>query len=204
MNKLSVNLPCNFRNRRPNESSQRVLTIQLWGGKISCMISRKFSKKEILLLSSIKIQELFWSLVKKGECWEWAGRKTPNGYGCFTLNGHSRVAHRLAFYWMHGKIDHRLTIDHLCRNRLCVNPAHLEQVSQRENVMRGRSVTSINAKKTHCKRGHPFDVLENLKHDPFGFRVCRICRNLLDRRRYWQRKGTNQDGQARSHPNKPR
>lgn len=119
------------------------------------------------------IEERFWAKVQPtGFCWEWTASKA-HGYGYF--NG-SR-AHRFAYELLVGPIPDGLVIDHLCRNRGCVNPDHLEPVTQRENTMRGYSFSRLHARKTHCIRGHEFTP-ENTKTRSNGARICRECMRL--------------------------
>lgn len=80
----------------------------------------------------------FWRKVNKtSACWEWTGSLFPNGYGCFRLNGQSVLAHRVSYEFAHEAIPIGLVIDHKCRNKKCVNPDHLEAVTNGENVRRG-------------------------------------------------------------------
>lgn len=113
------------------------------------------------------------------ECWLWAGTINNTGYGVLKRGGTDHVvvlAHRLAVQLDGREIPEGLVIDHLCRVRHCVNPAHLEIVTNRENVLRGVSPPSQEARKTHCKYGHPLSG-ENLAHASNGRgRICRACR----------------------------
>ena len=94
----------------------------------------------------------FWAKVRIVEsgCWEWAASKNADGYGNFQFAG-ARSSHRAAYITMVGPVARGMQLDHLCRNRACCNPTHLEPVSLQENLRRG-----INGNKTHCWRGHPF------------------------------------------------
>lgn len=122
-------------------------------------------------------EERFWSKVNKTEeCWLWTAAVDKAGYGRFG----DRYAHRYVYELKVGPVPQGLQIDHLCRVRHCVNPDHLEPVTQRENILRSPiSVAAVNARKTHCPRGHRYSILDNR-----GWRECRPCRNLQYRRRY--------------------
>lgn len=121
----------------------------------------------------------FWEKVDKtDDCWLWTGH-TRGGYGRLKIGSKHRQAHRLAYEWLVGPIpEGKAHLDHLCRVRHCVNPAHLEPVTHRENVLRGESVVAKQARQTHCKRGHEFTE-ENINQARFrrtGHRLCEPCR----------------------------
>ena len=128
------------------------------------------------LLADPTIAARFWVKVgKTATCWLWLA-STANGYGVFWTNRNQQgqvYAHRYAYQLLVGAIPKELTIDHLCRNRVCVNPAHMEIVSRGINVLRGEGVTAQNARKTHCSKGHLFDA-SNTYYGPIG-RDCRTC-----------------------------
>lgn len=91
-------------------------------------------------------------------CWLWLGAVAAN-YGTFTYQNRQTTAHRASYLFHHGAIPNGLVLDHLCRNVLCVNPDHLEPVTQRVNVMRGNSrynASSWQSAKTHCAKGHEY------------------------------------------------
>lgn len=123
-------------------------------------------------------------------CWEWIGCKDTNGYGAFTTEAPNRRlvrAHRWAYsHWIQ-PIPDALTIDHLCRNRMCVNPFHLELVSKGINTLRGRSPIALNSTKIYCKRGHKL-FGENIWFDSHGWRQCKTCRNIRNTWRNSRRK----------------
>lgn len=133
-------------------------------------------------------------------CWEWTGCTTKKGYGLIVIDGRRIHVHRYAFARFNGDIPDGLTIDHLCRNRRCVNPVHLEAVTSGTNVLRGNSPTAKNARKSHCANGHPLTPgnLCKIKKNP-SRRMCKACRrhyyqkdrdrwNARKRERYLERK----------------
>jgi hypothetical protein len=123
-----------------------------------------------------------------GGCWLWTASTYFGGYGQINVgNRQIRGVHRVAYELWVGPIPDGLHIDHLCRVRLCVNPDHLEAVTQRENNRRSLSPTALNAAKTHCPQGHPY-VDGNLAVDKRGFRHCRTCNRANCKERYWARK----------------
>jgi len=116
------------------------------------------------------------------DCILWVGT-LRNGYGKFRIgNGQRVLPHRYAYEQAHGPIPAGLVIDHLCRTRNCVEPAHLEAVTSRANILRGVGQAAQNARKTHCLRGHPFEG-DNLYTTPKGKRFCIICRKMRDSKR---------------------
>ncbi len=118
-----------------------------------------------------------------GECWEWSGTMRPDGYGVAWVDGRLVRAHRF-FYESHvGPIPDGLVLDHLCRNTRCVNPAHLEAVTQRTNVRRGVGLFADRARQTHCKWGHEFIDDNIYRHPQRGTRMCRTCMNEANRSR---------------------
>lgn len=127
------------------------------------------------------LEQRFWAFVEKSEaCWMWTGR-VNHGYGRFRFYGNEYSAHRFSYELHKGEIPETLVIDHLCRVTLCVNPDHLEVVTNVENVMRGYSRSAVNARKTHCIRGHALDDV-NTFVAPNGSRHCRLCER--ERRRH--------------------
>lgn len=113
----------------------------------------------------------FWSKVAKlpSGCWEWRAHTNQFGYGFFWLEPHMVPAHRFSYEQVNGPVPSGLELDHLCRNRACVNPLHLEAVDHRTNVLRGASLQAENARKTRCPYGHEFSPR------PSGGRICRTC-----------------------------
>ena len=97
--------------------------------------------------------------IMNGDCLIWKGAIGNHGYGSISVNGKDYLAHRLAYRLFHSvDIPVGMTIDHLCRNRICINPLHLELVTLKENILRSNGVSAIYARRTSCKRGHLFTV----------------------------------------------
>lgn len=126
-------------------------------------------------------RRLFAAIDKTDDCWNWTGSRTASGYGRLKVAGKMRRAHRLTYELLVGPIPEGLVLDHLCRNRLCVRPTHLEPVTERENILRGEGWAALNARKTHCERGHELSP-DNTYVDPRGGRICRTCSHEIKRR----------------------
>jgi len=122
-----------------------------------------------------------------GPCWIWKGHLTYHGYGrvCKGTPAKRYQAHVVAFVTLRGPIPAGLEPDHLCFIRKCVNPWHIEPVTHKVNSLRGNSPLAQNARKTYCKRGHPFNE-QNTRRSSGGGRVCRICSQML--KKEWRRK----------------
>lgn len=123
----------------------------------------------------------FFERVAVGDCWEWSAARS-NGYGYFYPPGASRSvgAHRWLYQQLVGGIPAGMELDHLCRNRRCVNPDHLEVVTKLENMRRGYGVGTLNARKTFCPAGHVYDTGNTMVTNTGG-RACRTCRNAWRR-----------------------
>jgi hypothetical protein len=139
----------------------------------------------------------FWVkvAVRENGCWEWTACRTKAGYGQFLLGARPmRYSHRLTYQTLTGETPRGLELDHLCRNRACCNPAHLELVTHQENCRRGalpqmmREASPGAAReraKTHCPQGHPYNEENTYRHK--RGRMCRICQKA-SRAASWERK----------------
>lgn len=141
----------------------------------------------------IPIEQRFWPKVdKSGDCWVWTASATKNGYGKIGAPGDTGwlLAHRVAYELTVGEIPHGLVLDHLCHNRRCVNPQHLEPVTQAINSMRqlGAILNESGLARTHCRNGHEWNA-ENVYLSAAQRRryVCRPCRAIV-RGAYSERK----------------
>jgi hypothetical protein len=121
--------------------------------------------------------ERFWEKVKKTDsCWLWEGYIAPTGYGQFSGKWFSSLfAHRIAYEITNGPIPEKLQIDHLCHNRSCVRPDHLQIITSKHHNARHASF------RTHCPHGHEYDLL-NTRYDKNGWRECRICDKIRSQR----------------------
>lgn len=127
----------------------------------------------------------FWRRVVRNPedgCWDWTGAGRADGYGRLMVGWKYIRAHRFAYRMLVGPIPNGLDLDHLCRNRRCVNPAHLEPVTRRENLARGIGWSGVNGRKKACYKGHPLVMGSN------GKRRCKTCHAASELRRYHERK----------------
>jgi len=123
--------------------------------------------------------------LSKTGCWLWCGYKDGKGYGVFGKDpGKPIKAHRFSYENFKGKIPEGLQLDHVCRVRCCVNPSHLEPVTNRENVIRGIAARPA---QTHCRSGGHELTRENTYINPRGHRECRICRGEAAQRQIQKR-----------------
>lgn len=114
-----------------------------------------------------------WAQVERAgpdDCWLWTSCLTKGGYGAVRWTGKKRRAHRVVYEIVIGSIPEGMQLDHLCRVRHCVNPAHLEPVTPLENFLRGESFAAVFRRSTTCVKGHPFDAYNGRA------RLCRTCR----------------------------
>jgi len=114
-------------------------------------------------------------------CWEWIGAKNDKGYGSFWLGNINIKSHRFSYELYKGKIPEGLQIDHLCRNKSCCNPDHLEAVTARINTLRGNNMASLNSRKTHCPKGHEYNK-KNTYLRKTGGRTCRECDRIRSKK----------------------
>lgn len=159
----------------------------------------------------IPLETRLWSRVNKAgptmprmttPCWQWTGALTAAGYGQISaggaaVNGAKKYAvHRLVYETLVGPVPPGLSLDHLCRNRACCRPEHLDPVTPQENALRGVGPAAIRAAKTHCPQGHEYSD-ENTYRDKKNRRYCRTCLAATNRRLraegYWRPGGPGYD-----------
>lgn len=124
-----------------------------------------------------RLSRWFWKSIEVTEsgCWVKKTHTNIGGYTSFKVGDRPKMAHRHAYEVLIGPIPDGLQLDHLCRNPACVNPNHLEPVTSRENLLRSNGWGGVNARKTHCHKGHEFTP-ENTLIGRDGRRVCRACK----------------------------
>lgn len=122
----------------------------------------------------------FSHVVMVDSCWEWVGALSSDGYGRFHDGLRMVQAHRFMYEARRGPIGGGLSLDHLCRNRRCVNPDHLEIVTHRENCLRGESPSALVVRTNTCANGHAM-VGWNVRVETNGKRRCRTCHNRRER-----------------------
>ena len=126
------------------------------------------------------IETRFWEKVdKSGECWLWTAAVSKRGYGRFRLPTGHIGAHVQSYILTHGPVPEGKEVHHVCENPPCVRPDHLKAVTHRENLLASDTIVGINARKTRCINGHPFDDENTRVYD--GKRKCRQCG--IDRKR---------------------
>ncbi len=121
-------------------------------------------------------------IVDPAGCWVWQKSITGGGYGYINWKRKTQKAVRIIYKMLVGPIPPGLQLDHLCRNRACVNPQHVEPVTSRENTMRGLNASAVKARQTACYKGHPFDTTNTYVRSN-GTRLCRSCHNINEKKR---------------------
>lgn len=151
--------------------------------------------KTISNKTPIHVKLILYSEDGPNGCRVWMRGRNTHGYGRVSYNGKWCAAHRVSYETFVGPIPAGLDLDHLCRNRACINPAHLEPVTEKENALRGIGFCALNAAKTHCKYNHHLDG-DNLYIYQYRGRLqrqCRVCREARRAKHRAKIKSLSQD-----------
>jgi len=147
-------------------------------------------KKVKVRFGDKRISDRHWSKIQRvvrvsklGQCWEWKTGKNPKLYVSLRAKGtKTRLGHRYFYETLVGEIPAKLDLDHLCRNRRCVNPRHTEPVTRQVNLLRGDTVPAMRSKVTHCPKGHKYTAKNTRFYK--NMRNCRECNKIACRARY--------------------
>lgn len=135
---------------------------------------------QIPILNEKQLKHFWENVLFTTLCWEWLGWETNSGYAQFRIGIKKYLVHRISYEMYKGIIPKYYEVDHLCKNKKCVNPDHLESVEGKENNRRSNSKSSINSKKTNCNNGHEFTI-QNTYVTKQGHRECIICMKKLNK-----------------------
>jgi hypothetical protein len=126
-------------------------------------------------MNKIKDKLLSHRIIDSNNCWNWTMYVEPRGYGRIRYKGKTTTPHKVSYLEFVGLIPEGLELDHLCKNKKCFNPDHLEPVTRKENNIRSNCSSAINSRKTHCKKGHEYsgDNLRTWKNT--GGKLTRRC-----------------------------
>jgi hypothetical protein len=127
-------------------------------------------------------------MIDTDDCWIFAGSVNDKGYGrvihWYKGKAIQEYPHRLTYTKFKGVIPEGLVVDHLCRTPLCINPEHLEAVTNKENILRGIGYAGVNTRKTHCPRGHEYTRENTSRFGSKGWRRCKTCETERSRLYY--------------------
>lgn len=152
------------------------------------LVSKSTGIKNASLMTIKRLSTRF--IIRDSGCWQWIGYTPPPGYGRFTVNGRPKSAHRVVWELIGNPVDPNLELDHLCKNKACVNPSHLEAVSHAVNTQRRYGIGL-------CKRGHKLTDnnvvmdIKNKKTNRLG-RQCKTCKRMMTKK--WNAKGIVKEG----------
>lgn len=132
------------------------------------------------------------SIDSRTDCWNWTAGKTSLGYGVFSIKHSSYRAHRVSWAIFNGSLSSGLVLDHKCKNRMCINPDHLREVTRKVNTLENSNGPAyLNSIKTHCRNGHALtpDNLTSNKNE----RVCLTCNRISDAKRQREKRKKNKE-----------